>query len=115
MLPKRLTWFGLGVATGAVGAAWGYVKAREVTTIDPDRVARTVVGAARGTGRHLRAVVDESRRGMAEAEAELRDDLARRRRATEPDDAPPDGAASAATASPRRRGRTRAGGPGRGR
>lgn len=74
MLPKRLTWFGLGVLSGALGATWGYVKAREVSAVDADRVARSVVGAARSVGGGLRELVEESRLAVAEVEAELRAD-----------------------------------------
>ena len=79
MLPKRTTWFGLGVATGALGAAWGYVRAREAATVDPDAVARLVVGAARTVGERVGDLIDESRRGMVDAETELRAGLDRRR------------------------------------
>lgn len=72
MLPKRTTWFGLGLLTGALGAAWAYVRARELTAVDPDAVARRVVGSARSLSGGAREFVAETRTAVAEVEAELR-------------------------------------------
>ena len=101
MLPKRMTWCGLGVATGAVGAAWGYVRAREAARVDPDAVARLVVGAARTVGDHVVDLIDESRRGMVDAEAELRAGLEQRR--STPRRATPARVVAQDVAEPRRR------------
>lgn len=81
MLPKRLTWFGLGAVTGAAGVVYGYVRAREATTIEPARVADAVVGAGRRVGGGVRDVVAESRAAVREVEEELRRDSVRHRSA----------------------------------
>ncbi|MFN8037910.1 MAG: hypothetical protein U0Q07_01750 [Acidimicrobiales bacterium] len=79
MIPKRLFWFAAGVATGAVGAAYGYVRVREARgAVSPDRVADTVVGAARTVGGGVRDAVVAGREAMHEAEARIQADLDRR-------------------------------------
>jgi hypothetical protein len=80
MLPKRLTWFGLGAVTGAAGVVYGAVRAREATTVEPARVADALVGAGRRVGAGVRDVVAESRAAVREVEEELRRDQAHRRR-----------------------------------
>lgn len=72
MLPKRTTWFGLGLLTGVAGAVWGYVRARELAAVDPDAVARRVVDSARAVTGGAREFAAQSRTAMAEVEAELR-------------------------------------------
>ena len=72
MIPKRLTWFGLGIVTGAAGTVYGYVRAREAASVEPAKVADAVVGAGRRLGSGLRDVVEESRVAVREVEEELR-------------------------------------------
>ena len=89
---KRATWFTVGVAAGAVGAAVAYVRAREVAR---ERVPESVQDAAgrvvraadsglrmavdRGSERvsDWRTTVDETRRTRREAEDLLRRQLER--------------------------------------
>lgn len=70
---KRVTWFALGAASGFGVAVYGYVRAREsADKLAPDRVADTMVGAARAVGGTVRDAVLESREAIREVEAELR-------------------------------------------
>ena len=99
---RRTRWFTIGavtgVVTGAGGAMYGFVRLREVQgRLAPDRVAGTVVGAARSVGKvgvragvkagvkaggtvraAVRDAVAEGRTAMADAEARITDDLDRR-------------------------------------
>ena len=80
---KRVTWFSVGVATGALGAAVAYVRARDLARERvPDSVqdaagrvvratdtgVRTVVERASERVDDWRASVDETRRTRREAE-----------------------------------------------
>src|SRR5215831_15397042 len=95
---KRTRWFTMGVATGVVvgagGTMYGFVRFREAQgRLAPDRVAGTVVGAARTVGHGawraggtvagsmrlaVRDAVAEGREAMADAEQRITDDLDRR-------------------------------------
>jgi hypothetical protein len=90
---KRVRWFGVGVVAGAGTAAYGFVRLRESRSrLAPDRVAETVVGAARTVGRSVghgarkaggaaavswREAVAEGRTAMADAEERITADLDR--------------------------------------
>ena len=79
MIPTRLFWFAVGAATGAVGAAYVHVRVREARgALAADRVADTVVGAARSVGGGVRDAVVAGREAMHEAEARIQADLDRR-------------------------------------
>lgn len=89
---KRATWFTVGVATGAIGAAVAYMRAREVAR---ERVPESMQDAAgrvvraadsglrtavdRGSERvsEWRTTVDQTRRTRREAEDLLRRQLER--------------------------------------
>jgi hypothetical protein len=89
---KRLRWFTVGVAAGAGTAMYGFVRLRESRgRLAPDRVAETVVGAARSVGGSARTAGDalgaslrdafaEGRGAMAEAEQRIIADLDTSRR-----------------------------------
>ncbi len=73
---KRLTWFVLGTVTGAVGAAYGYVRVRELRgRVAADGVAETVVDVTRTVAGAVRDAVAEGREAMAEAEVRIRAEL----------------------------------------
>ncbi len=90
---KRTRWFTVGVVTGVGTAAYGFVRLRESQSrLAPDRVAETVVGAARTVGHgarraggaaagsvrtSLREAVAEGREAMADAELRIAADLDR--------------------------------------
>ena len=90
---KRTRWFTVGVVTGVGTAAYGFVRLRESQSrLAPDRVAETVVGAARTVGNgarraggaaagsvrtSLREAVAEGREAMADAEQRITADLDR--------------------------------------
>jgi len=96
---KRTRWFTIGAMTGAVAGAgsmmYGYVRLREAQgRLAPDRVAGSVVGAARTVGHGawraggtvagsvrvaVRDAVAEGREAMADAEQRIVDDLDTRR------------------------------------
>lgn len=80
---KRATWFTVGVATGAVGAAVAYVRARDLARERvPDSVqdaagrvvrvtdqgVRTVIGRTSERVEDWRTSLDETRRTRREAE-----------------------------------------------
>lgn len=70
---KRVTWFAVGAASGFGAAVYGYVRAREsADRLAPDRVADTMVGAARVVGGTVRDALVESRDAIREVESELR-------------------------------------------
>jgi hypothetical protein len=70
---KRATWFGIGAVAGFSTAVYGYVRAREsADRFAPDRVADTMVGAARVVGGTVRDALAESREAVREVEGELR-------------------------------------------
>ncbi|HVN51008.1 MAG TPA: hypothetical protein VMT43_06220 [Acidimicrobiales bacterium] len=95
----RTRWFTIGAATGAVagagGVMYGFVRLREAQgRLAPDRVAGSVVGAARTVGHGawraggtvvvsvrdaVRDAVAEGREAMADAEARIVEDLDARR------------------------------------
>ncbi|MCX7620178.1 MAG: hypothetical protein N2037_04960 [Acidimicrobiales bacterium] len=73
---KRLRWFALGAVTGALGAAYSYVRVRELRgKVAADRMAGTVVEVARNVGGALRDAVAEGRAAMAEAETQIKAEL----------------------------------------
>ena len=89
---KRATWFTVGVATGALGAAVAYVRAREVARERvPDSVQDAAGRVVRATDSGVRAAIgrttdqlddwrstlDETRRTRREAEDLLRRQLER--------------------------------------
>ena len=78
---RRLVWFSVGVATGAAGTVYGYVRAREATRVRADDVAEAVVAAARSVGSGVVALVEDSRHAIREAEEELRASMEQRRSA----------------------------------
>lgn len=70
---KRVTWFTVGVAAGAIGS--GYTKRKVRTTAaqyTPARVARSTVEVARDRALDLVDAVRDGRRAMLVREAELR-------------------------------------------
>jgi hypothetical protein len=78
---KRLTWFTLGTIAGAVGAAYGYVRVRELRgRVAADGIAETIVDATRSVASAVRDAVAEGREAMAEAEAKIKADLDARSR-----------------------------------
>lgn len=78
MIPKRVFWFAAGVATGALGAAWGYVRVREARgALTADGIADTVVDTARVVTGSVRDAVVAGREAMHEAEARIQADLDR--------------------------------------
>lgn len=84
MIPKRIAWFGIGMVTGAAGTVYAYVRAREAASIEPAKVADTLVGAGRNVSRRVgtgvRDVVTESRAAVREVEDEMRSTAASGRR-----------------------------------
>lgn len=73
---KRLRWFGLGVATGALGSVYALFRLRQTRNraVDPDQLVDAVGSTLRAVGRTARAAWDESREAMGEAETELTSD-----------------------------------------
>lgn len=90
MIPKRLFWFGAGVATGFGGALYAYGRVREARgRLAADRLAGTlsdqVLVAARQVGRAASAVratvedaLDEGRDAMLDTQQQLERQLAPR-------------------------------------
>ena len=69
---RRLFWFALGAGV----AVFVFVKIRKaLSQASPDAIGRRVAGTAAGMGKSARDFVDRVRAGMAEREAELRDEL----------------------------------------
>jgi hypothetical protein len=69
LVPKRLFWFTAGVATGALGAAYGYARLREARgALEADQLADTAARVARRLGGTVRQAVGEGIEAMREAE-----------------------------------------------
>ena len=69
---RRLFWFALGAGV----AVFVFVKIRKaLSQASPDAISQRVAGTAAGMGESARNFVDRVRAGMAEREAELRDEL----------------------------------------
>lgn len=64
---KRVTWFTIGVATGALGAGVAYVRAREVARQRiPDSVQDAAERVVRAADSGLRTVVDRGSERVAD-------------------------------------------------
>ncbi len=73
MIPKRVTWFAVGVTAGATGSL--YARRKAVATVKkmaPTSVARTAVARAKERGRDVVDAVREGRAAMRAKEAEMR-------------------------------------------
>ena len=69
---RRLFWFTLGAGV----AMFLFVRIRKVLSqASPEAMSQRVAGAAAGMGESARNFVERVRAGMAEREAELRDEL----------------------------------------
>jgi hypothetical protein len=77
---RRVAWFTAGAVSGAVGAAWTYVRVRELRDrATADGLADTVVDVTRkvgrGAGNRVRASVTEGVATMRETRANLLSDV----------------------------------------